>query len=105
MRVFDENSQIKHSSTLMQASKMCLIATTCVALSLGAAEQQPQLKAPVLQGARQPRVLSLEECIKMALQHNLDIQIQRYQPLIDEFALNISYAYYEPRLGFAARHT
>ncbi|MDB6122611.1 MAG: Outer rane efflux protein [Pedosphaera sp.] len=104
MRVFDENSGIKQSSGLMQASKICLVVLVWAALAANAQEQQPKFKVPVPQGTRQPRVLTLEECIQMALQHNLDIQIQRYNPLINEYALNINSAYYEPTLSFRASH-
>jgi outer membrane protein len=106
MRVFDEVSGIKHSSLLMKSSKICLVTLACVAVGVNAQQQEPleQMKAPVLKGARQVRVLTLEECIAMALQHNLDIQIQKYNPLFDQYAINVGYAAYEPTASFRAVH-
>jgi len=51
---------------------------------------------------RKVRVLSLQDCLQFALQHNLDIQIQRYNPAISQFTLDISYDYYEPVLALSA---
>src|SRR5438874_13643228 len=105
MRVFDEVSQIKHSSLLMKSSKICLVALACVAVAVNARQEpQPPVKVPLVQGARQTRVLTLEDCVRMALQHNLDIQIQRYTPLFGEYALNVAYAGYEPTASFGALH-
>jgi HAE1 family hydrophobic/amphiphilic exporter-1 len=49
---------------------------------------------------RKIRSLTIEECIRLALEHNLDIQIQRYNPMIDNFAVNINYGAYEPTFNF-----
>src|SRR4051812_5953471 len=40
--------------------------------------------------------LSLQQVVEMAVEHNLDVQISRYQPLTDEFLLSEAYAVYEP---------
>jgi outer membrane protein len=106
MRVFDEVSGIKHSSLLMKSSKICLVALACVAVGVNAQQQEPleQMKAPVVKGSRQVRVLTLEDCIQMALQHNLDIQIQKYNPLFAQYAINVGYAAYEPNASFRAVH-
>ncbi|MGZ4964804.1 MAG: TolC family protein, partial [Limisphaerales bacterium] len=40
--------------------------------------------------------LSLQQVVEMSVEHNLDVQISRYQPLIDEFTLSQDYAVYEP---------
>jgi len=41
--------------------------------------------------------LSLEEAVQMALEHNLSIQIDRYNPMLDKFALEADYGVaYEP---------
>ena len=50
------------------------------------------------------RSLSLEECTRIALEHNLDIQINRLDPQLKTFALAGSYANYDPTLSFGARH-
>lgn len=49
------------------------------------------------------RVLSLDECIHLALQFNLDVQIKRVSPLIDEFTLAGAYGAYDPNFNFTAR--
>lgn len=51
------------------------------------------------------RSLSLEECTRIALEHNLGIQISRLDPQLAQFTLSGSYADYDPRLSFGARHT
>ena len=50
------------------------------------------------------RPLSLEECIRIALEHNLEIQIRRLDPQLAGFTLSSSYASYDPTLSFGARH-
>jgi outer membrane protein TolC len=51
------------------------------------------------------RSLSLEECIRVALEHNLDIQINRLDPELAGFTLSASYGSYDPILSFGARHS
>src|SRR3989442_7095916 len=48
------------------------------------------------------RTLTLEECIQMALQRNLDVQIQRYAPVIARANLSVSYAIYDPTFSSSA---
>jgi len=50
------------------------------------------------------RALSLEECTRIALEHNFDIQIARLDPQLAGFTLSGSYGSYDPTLRFAARH-
>lgn len=50
------------------------------------------------------RPLSLEECIRIALQHNYDIQISRLNPELAGFSLSSSYGAYDPTLSFGASH-
>ncbi|MBU6400883.1 MAG: TolC family protein, partial [Verrucomicrobia bacterium] len=47
------------------------------------------------------KVMSLEDCIQVALEHNLDIKIQRYAPEIADFNVSISYAGYDPNFTFS----
>jgi outer membrane protein TolC len=51
------------------------------------------------------RPLSLEECIQLAIQHNLDVQIQRLTPQMAKYALNGAYAAYDPAVSASARHS
>ncbi len=50
------------------------------------------------------RLLSLEESIRIALEHNLDIQIGRLDPQLAGFTLSGSYGSYDPTLRFNATH-
>jgi outer membrane protein TolC len=63
------------------------------------------MTAGVAAPAAETKKVSLEDCIQMALEHNLDVQIQRYNPLLNKFALAASYSIYEPTLTFGASHT
>lgn len=51
-----------------------------------------------------PRDLSLQECIQLALQHNLDVQIERYNPQLALFSLNGVYGGYEPTWTVSGQH-
>jgi outer membrane protein TolC len=50
------------------------------------------------------RAMSLEDCIQEALAHNLDLQIQRYNPQISLFTLNGTYGGYDPTFTFSGKH-
>ena len=50
------------------------------------------------------RQLSLEECTRIALEHNLGIQVARLDPQLAQFSLSASYASYDPTLSLGARH-
>jgi outer membrane protein TolC len=43
-----------------------------------------------------PRSLSLEVCVRFALEKNLDLRIERYNPQLSVFNLSIAYAGYDP---------
>jgi outer membrane protein TolC len=51
--------------------------------------------------AGESRPISLEDCIQLALEHNLDVRIQKLAPDVARFDLNSSLAAYDPR--FTAR--
>jgi len=51
------------------------------------------------------REMSLQDCIQEALQHNLDMQIQRYNPQISLYNLNINYGGYDPTFSFSGLHS
>ena len=53
----------------------------------------------------QSRALSLEDCIQIALEHNLDIQIQRINPEVARFTLAASYGSYDPIFGLSGDHS
>jgi outer membrane protein TolC len=55
-------------------------------------------------GSVQFRKVSLEDLIQLALQHNLDLQIDRYNPSIALFSLNSAYAGYDPTMNISGQH-
>jgi len=50
------------------------------------------------------RPVTLEECLQLALQHNLDVQIERLEPEVARFTLSASYGIYDPTFKFFARN-
>ena len=50
------------------------------------------------------RTLSLDECVAIALDHNLTIQITRYNPMIAGYSLAGIYGDYEPTLSLSVIH-
>lgn len=68
-----------------------------------AAQTSPSLVATNL--VPNGRVMSLQDCIGAALKHNLDVQIQRYNPNIDLYNLRASYGTaYDPTLNASGSH-
>lgn len=49
------------------------------------------------------RSMSLEDCIREALQHNLDMQISRYTPQIQLFDVRADYGGYDPNFSFSGQ--
>jgi len=58
-----------------------------------------QTNAPV-----QVRQLSLQDAIQLALEHNLNLQIDRYNPQIALYTLKGSYGAYDPSFSFSGQH-
>lgn len=56
-------------------------------------------------GDRQVRELSLVDCIQIAVEHNLSVQIARYEPAIAKHNLDLAYARYEPTFDFSTLHS
>src|SRR5438105_10537195 len=54
--------------------------------------------------AWEPHNMSLEDCLEIALHHNLDIQIKRYNPEIRRYALSADYGGYDPNFFASAAH-
>ena len=52
-----------------------------------------------------PHEMSLQDCIQEALQHNLDMQIERYNPQISLYNLRAAYGGYDPTLNIAGQHS
>jgi outer membrane protein len=51
-----------------------------------------------------PRAMSLADCIQQALGHNLDLQIQRYNPQASLYNLHGAYSGYDPTFSFSGQH-
>jgi outer membrane protein TolC len=52
-----------------------------------------------------PREMALQDCIQEALQHNLDVQIERYNPQISLYNLRAAYGGYDPLLNISGQHS
>jgi outer membrane protein len=50
------------------------------------------------------RAMSLADCIQEAMQHNLDMQVQRYNPEISLYQLNANYGGYDPTFNLSGQH-
>ena len=50
------------------------------------------------------RAMSLQDCIGEALQHNLDMQIERFNPQISLYDLHADYGSYDPTFKFSGEH-
>jgi outer membrane protein TolC len=91
--VFDEPDQIKQAPPAMQFHRVvCLFVLATLTNFAGESAPAPQ------------RTITLEECITLALQHNLDLQIQRYNPQIAVFNLRATYGAYDPTFSAAVEH-
>lgn len=51
-----------------------------------------------------PRAMSLTDCVQEALIHNLDVQIERYNPQISMLNLRGAYAGYDPSFSISGTH-
>ena len=71
----------------------CLLLAACLAFPAAA---QP--------AAKKPRLITLDEAIQLALQHNLDLQIVRYNPQASLYELNAAYGGYDPVFSFTGEH-
>ncbi|MFT4689192.1 MAG: outer membrane protein [Limisphaerales bacterium] len=72
--------------------KLLSAAIICLAPIPAAAQIGYQEKVP----------LSLQDCVELALKSNLDIQISRLQPGIDQYNLASAYGNYDPNFEFSA---
>ena len=54
--------------------------------------------------AAAPREMALQDCIQESLQHNLDVQIERYNPQISLYNLRAAYGGYDPLLNISGQH-
>ncbi|MGA3283253.1 MAG: TolC family protein [Verrucomicrobiota bacterium] len=66
---------------------------------------QAQTNATAVTTNANVRAMSLEDCIQEALQHNLDVQIQRYNPQISLYNLRAAYGNYDPTFNLSGQHS
>jgi len=92
-RLFDEMVSIPQSSRTMRL----LISWLFLATTSIAAWAQTNVPPNV-------RQLSLQDCIEMALRHNLDLQIERYVPKIALYNLRGAYGGYDPTFSLSGQH-
>lgn len=94
---------MKTKTQISPLRKIAGVALVFLALAWTAAAQtSPTLEATnAVPGGRK---MSLQDCIEEALKHNLDIQIERYNPEIDLYTLRGSYSYYDPMFTFSGTH-
>ncbi len=72
-----------------------ILAALAAASSLALAQTNP---------AVQVRQLSLQDCLQLAVQNNLQLQIDRYTPVIKLYTLRANYGDYDPTLNLSGRH-
>jgi outer membrane protein TolC len=78
---------------------MQLIRILCTFCCAGVISAAAQNEAP------KTKPLTLEEAVQMALEHNYDVKVERFNPQIARFNLSGSYSVYEPQLGLTAVHS
>lgn len=92
------------TQTLANMRTVILIGLLLASWGVGRADTvEEQVRAR--QKARLERVLSLEDCIKIALEHNLDVQIRRLDPEVSGFELRASYGGYDPSFSLSGTHS
>jgi outer membrane protein TolC len=76
------------------------ILRTLIVLGAAAASAVAQTNGPV----REVRPLSLQDCVRLALQNNLQIRSDRYNPLVALYTLQGSFGAYDPTLFLSGEH-
>jgi len=79
------------------------LAALFLCTAFAARAQQPVPAPPAAEG--KTRMLSLDDVVQMVLTNNLDIQISKYTPVIDQLALNGLFSAYDPAFSLSASRT
>lgn len=82
---------MKKTSVVVMLSAIALVAK---------AQSTTNLPAPTVT----VREMSLKDCIELSLAHNFDVQIQRYDPVIELAALNAAHGGFDPTLTISGDH-
>lgn len=100
--LIDEMKRLTQTLTTMRT--VILVGLLLAGSGVGWADSvEEQVRAR--QMARLERVLSLEDCIKIALEHNLAVQIRRLDPEVSGFELRASYAGYDPSFSLSGERS
>ena len=89
LRLIDESKRLTQTLRTMRFLALALTIFLVTVATMARAEGE------------RVRVLSLDDCIKLALEHNLDIQVARLNPELDKFSLRAAYGSYEPALSLS----
>ncbi len=93
--LFDEHTCMPQSNGAMKLIGKTLILGILTAAFWVTAAQE---------GEAERRPLTLRECIQLAIQNNLELQIERYNPQLALFGLKGSYGAYDPTLALSGQH-
>jgi len=92
-RLFDEMNLMPQSPHTMRLLRILLVLASAVTVAIAQTNATSEV-----------RQLSLQDCIQLALRHNLDLQIDRYNPEISLFNLRGSYGAYDPEFSLSGQH-
>ena len=114
--MFDESKRMAHPSVVMKRIGILLATVLCGfstlaqdpnASSVGSTNYNPvpNIGMATTNVAVADRWMSLEDCLEIALQHNLTIQIARYNPKIARYNLWGAYGAYDPTFTASVEHS
>jgi len=92
---------------LSHAARICLIGVTIIGLSASAFAQTPAAKpatpAALAQPAGPAQPLSLEEAVKLALENNLNVRVERINPELQDLSIAQARTAWTPNLTSTVR--
>lgn len=89
-RMFDEIAVLPQCSTFMRLASLILALSAFASCALAQ------------NGTNNLRPVTLQESIKLAVENNLDLQVERINPQISLYRLNAAYGDYDPTFGTRA---
>ena len=104
-RLIDEMKRlIQNLPTMRTLTLAALLGVTLAATAADEVEQQVRTRQQE-RLTKPTRVLALEDCIQIALEHNLDVQIRRLDPDVARFDLRSTYGSYDPTFSLSGSHS
>ncbi|MCX6537314.1 MAG: TolC family protein [Acidobacteria bacterium] len=92
---------------LSRAARICLIAVSIIGLSVSALAQTPAATPATPAAPAQPagpaQPLSLEEAVKLALENNLDVRVERINPELQDLSIAQARTAWTPNLTATVR--